>query len=166
MPYFSKLSVDKVWPLIQKDEELMRYFPKYSEKQLPSRDYFYCVLSSVRPAETKTLLEEALKNRFMYKDTENGESIKISSKWLKELQEVVDLKSKFLVMISAATRGRAFQLLKTKTKQSTKRKPSKKYKANLAMLTINAGKSKEKLEESKERIGPNIENMQVDSARK
>ena len=34
------------------------------------------------------------------------------------------------------------------------------------MLTINAGKSKEKLEESKERIGPNIENMQVDSARK
>ena len=49
--------------------------------------------------------------------------------------------------------------IKVKTKKSTKRKPSKKYKANLAMLTINAGKSKEKLEESKERKGPNIENM-------
>ena len=83
----------------------MRYFPKYSRKQLPNRDDFYCVLRSVRPAETKTLLEEAMKNRSMYKDTENGESIKISSKWLIELQEVVYLKSKFLVMNSAATRG-------------------------------------------------------------
>ena len=73
MPYFSELSVDKVWPLIQKDEELMRYFQIYSEKQPPSIDYFYCVLSSIRPAETKTLSEEALKIRSMYKDTENGE---------------------------------------------------------------------------------------------
>ena len=69
-------------------------------------------------------------------------------------------------MISAATRGRAFQLLKNKTKQSTQRKPLKIYKVNLAIFTINAGISKEKLEESKERLGPNIENMQVDSTRK
>ena len=61
----------------------------------------------------------------MYKVIENDESIKISSKWLKELQEVIDLKSKFFVIISAATKGRTFQLLFTKAKQSTKRKPLK-----------------------------------------
>ena len=80
MPYFSELSLNKVWLLIQKDEELMKYIPNDSEKQLPSRDYSYYALSSFRLAETKTILKEALKNWSKYKDTENGESMKISSK--------------------------------------------------------------------------------------
>ena len=65
MPYVFELSVDKACTLIQKDEELMKYFPKYSGKQLPIRDYFYCVLSSLRSTETITLLGEVLTNRFM-----------------------------------------------------------------------------------------------------
>ena len=51
------------------------------KKQLLSRNYFYCILKPSRHTEIKTLLEEALKNRYMYKGSEKGESIKISSKW-------------------------------------------------------------------------------------
>ena len=56
MPFYPELSVEKVWPIIKKDSELIKYFPKYSLKYSPNRDYLYTVLSSIRPVETKALL--------------------------------------------------------------------------------------------------------------
>ena len=53
MPFYPELSVDKVWLIIKSDVDLIKYFPKYSQKHLPSRDYLYTIQSSVRPAETK-----------------------------------------------------------------------------------------------------------------
>ena len=84
----------------------MRYFQKYSEKQPQIRYYFDWELRSVRTFETKILLVETFKNKLIYIGTENGELIKI-------IQEVVDLKIKFfLVLISAVKSERAFQRLK------------------------------------------------------
>ena len=60
MPFYPELSVEKVWPIIKKDSELIKYFPKYSLKHFPNRDYLYTVLSSIRPVEIKTLVKTIL----------------------------------------------------------------------------------------------------------
>ena len=89
MPFYPELSVDKIWPIVKSDVDLIKYFQKHP----PSRDYLYTILSSVRPAETKELLQNALRNRSVYKDRIDDEFIKVSKNgwksWLMSLKFLV-----------------------------------------------------------------------------
>ena len=85
MPFYPELSIEKVWPIIKKDSELIKYFPKYSLKHLPNRDYLYTVLSSIHPVEPKALLQDALRNRSIHKDKISDEFIKVPKEWMDEL---------------------------------------------------------------------------------
>ena len=76
MPFYPELSFDKVWPIVKSDVDLRKYFSKYSQKHLPIRDYLYTILSSVRPTETKEILQNTLKNRLVYKNRIDDEFIK------------------------------------------------------------------------------------------
>ena len=94
IPSYSELSAKKIWPLIQKDEELIKYFPKYKPQQIPNKDYLFTILCSLRPVEANQLLCTAMKNRSIYEDRLEGDYIKISNKWQEEIKNVVDLPSK------------------------------------------------------------------------
>ena len=91
---YSELNAKEIWPLVQKDEELLKYFPKYKPKQLPNKDDLFTVLCTSRPEETNQLLYQAMKNRSIYNDRLEGEYIKVSNKWFEQIQNVVDLPSK------------------------------------------------------------------------
>ena len=93
MPFYPELSVDKVWAIVIGDVDLIKYFPKYSQKHLPNRDYLYAILSSGRPAETNELLQNALRNRSVYKDRIDDEFIKVSEEWMEELDDVIEIPS-------------------------------------------------------------------------
>ena len=94
MPAYPELSVEKIWKMVLKDEELIKYFPNTKPDHPPCRDFLFTILCSVRPVETKRLLDEAMKNRSIYKDRLNGEYIIVSNKWIEELRDVVNLPSK------------------------------------------------------------------------
>ena len=63
MPFYPELSVDKACPIVKSDVDLIKYFPKYSQKHLPNRDYLYTILCSVRPAETKELFTKCFQKK-------------------------------------------------------------------------------------------------------
>ena len=49
VPKYDELSVKTVYPLIQKDKELMAFFPdKLPKGRLPDRDYTFNVLNTLR----------------------------------------------------------------------------------------------------------------------
>ena len=94
MPAFPELSVEKIWHMVLKNEELIKYFPNTKPDHLSSRDYLFTILCSLREVETKKLWDDALKNRSIYKDELFGEYIKVSNKWIEELQAVADIPNK------------------------------------------------------------------------
>ena len=99
IPSYPELSVKEIWPLVQKDEELVKHFPKYKLKQLPNKDYLFTVLSSLRGEELSELLYKAMKKRSIYDDRLNDEYVKVSNNWIEQFQNVVDLPSKFKQLI-------------------------------------------------------------------
>ena len=48
VPFYDELSVRRLWPEMQDDEEFLRYFPSSLPKdRLPDRGYFFNVLNTV-----------------------------------------------------------------------------------------------------------------------
>ena len=118
MPFYPELRVDKVWPIVKSDVDLIKYFPKYSQKHLPSRDYLYTILSSVHPAETKELLQNALRNRSVYKDRIDDEFIKVSKEWVEELVDVIEIPSISKIVVLFSNKRESFSIVKDKNKSS------------------------------------------------
>ena len=52
--------------------------PTYLNKKLPPRDYFYSVLSALRPQKFKNLLDDVMRKRKI-KMGENNQTVKIKS---------------------------------------------------------------------------------------
>ena len=49
VPFYDELSVRRLWPEMQEDEDFMRHFPSSLPKnRLPDRGYFFNVLNSVQ----------------------------------------------------------------------------------------------------------------------
>ena len=82
-----------MWSIVKKDSELIKYFLKYSLKHFSNRDYLCTVLSSIHPIETKTLFQDAIRNRSIHKDKISDEFIKVPKKWMNELAELIEIPS-------------------------------------------------------------------------
>ena len=66
MPKFDELSVKQIWPLVQKDAELMKYFPDQHPDmpaKLPDRTYMFNILQTKRPTYVQKLLSNAQSQR-------------------------------------------------------------------------------------------------------
>ena len=60
VPSFDELSVKHLWPEMQTDKKFMVYFPDVLPKnRLPSRDYFFNVLSTLYPEYIQKLIKHA-----------------------------------------------------------------------------------------------------------
>ena len=47
VPLYDELSVVKLWPMVQTDEQLMRHFPsKLPKGRVPDRQYFFNLLNT------------------------------------------------------------------------------------------------------------------------
>ena len=44
VPRYEELSVSKIWILIKEADDLLQYFPEYSSKQVPDRDFIFSIL--------------------------------------------------------------------------------------------------------------------------
>jgi hypothetical protein len=60
MPKFDELSVKKVYPMICRDNELMRYFPdSYPKGREPDRQYVFNILNSLRGEYVARIIKNA-----------------------------------------------------------------------------------------------------------
>ena len=64
MPKFDELSVKRVYPLIQRDLELMMYFPdRYPKGRTADREYTFNVLNTLRPDYVSMIIKNAYDQR-------------------------------------------------------------------------------------------------------
>ena len=88
VPQYEELSVKALWPQVQGDEDVSKYFPdQFAVGKGPGRDYFFNVLNTVQPDFLNQIISHANKQR-MSADGEIGqrEAIKISQFWEEQLK--------------------------------------------------------------------------------
>ena len=67
--------------------ELMIYFPDYTSKQCPDKDYLFSMLGAVRGDQLKELIQEARKKRLVYEEPDINEFIEITEEMKRKLMK-------------------------------------------------------------------------------
>ena len=129
VPRYAELSVLEIWSLIKDVEELMIYFPDYSEMQTPDRDYMFSVLATTRYEELKRIVKNARKQRAKENKVPEDQFIFIQQNILAQIEEVMMQKSKHGISYHCtASKGNSHYLLRKCAKIQVHHKPSKKCK--------------------------------------
>ena len=68
--------------------------PDYNETELPERDFFYSILSTLYEAETKEIIKKAREARSLKQTDDVGELVEIDSAIMKEIEGVFNMKRK------------------------------------------------------------------------
>ena len=146
VPHYPELSVGEIWCLIKEIDDITVYFPDYTSKQKPDRDYMYSVLATTRYQILKKIVENARIKRAKENDPVDDGYIFIEKSMLMEIEDVVAQKSKcYYKYFSIATKGSAHFLLKKNAKIKRQKQPAKRYSVNLSDLK--ASKEQNKKEE-------------------
>ena len=74
--------------------KLMIYFPDYTSKQCPDKDYLFSVLRAVWGDKLKELIQVARNKRLIYEEPDINEFIEITEEMKKEIDEVFTKKSR------------------------------------------------------------------------
>ena len=77
---FDELSVQKQWPKLIENYELMKYMPDYKNSDFPKRDFLFEILSTMYPHETYETIKNAYKDRHMYYEEGDNEIVEIIQK--------------------------------------------------------------------------------------
>ena len=60
---YNELAVVKIWPMMQSDEQIMRYFPdKLPKGRVPDRSYFFDIVHTFQQRYLKALIKHANNN--------------------------------------------------------------------------------------------------------
>ena len=100
VPQYEELSVKALWPQVQGDEGMAKYFPdQYAVGKGPGRDYFFNVLNTVQPDFLKQMVDHANKQRMSAEGVVGQrEAIQISQFWEEQLKAMPYLSSKYLLI--------------------------------------------------------------------
>lgn len=92
-PKYKELGVKALWSYVKVVEELCKYFPSYSEDEVPERDYLWTVISSIMPRETKTLIQSTREERSV-RSQDSEDLVEITPAMKEEIFSAVAQKSK------------------------------------------------------------------------
>ena len=83
VPKYDELSVKNVYPHIQKDPQLMMYFPdSYPKGREPDRTYMFNILHTKRPEYVQSMVQHALRQRnAVTEETDGADEIFMSTAW-------------------------------------------------------------------------------------
>ena len=66
----------------------MLYFPDYTQKQWPDKDYLFSILGALQGDQLKELIQEARKKRSVYEEPDINEYVKVTEEMKKEIENV------------------------------------------------------------------------------
>ena len=95
VPEYKELSIKSVWLKFKDDKYLLQFLPDIKDNQLPKREYFYGILATVYEKKTRELVFVSRKSRTISEKTMQNDKIAIDSEILKEIENVMSLRSKF-----------------------------------------------------------------------
>ena len=78
----------------------MIYFPDFTDKKVPDRDYMFSVLATTRYEQLKEIVENARKQRAKENELPEDEFIYIEKNILSEIEGVMMQKSKRCLVIT------------------------------------------------------------------
>ena len=100
VPLYDELSVIKLWPMLQRDIEFMKFFPeKMAKGRVPDREYFFNILNTLHSDYVSQLVKHAQQQRNSGAiEVKAKETIEISDDWWNILNSIpfVSCKSKLL----------------------------------------------------------------------
>ena len=88
------MSVKKIWPQFKENKELLKNFPDFNENELPERDHFYEILTTLYEDEVNQLIVNVRKARAQVKPESREELVEFDPSILKEIESVIEMKSK------------------------------------------------------------------------
>ena len=96
VPVYDELAVQKIWPLIKEDREMMKFFPnKLPKGRLPDREYFWNIVNTLNEPYVTQLLKHANELRNDAKKTgEADRVIEVTDEWWDKLNAVPFMSSK------------------------------------------------------------------------
>ena len=127
VPLYDELSVLTFWPMVYKDQNLMRIFPsKLPKGRVPDREYFWNVLHTFQEDYVQQLIKHAHEQRNSPAIQARAiETIEISDEWWNQLNSVPFISRK-CPQTSLPTCLRCVSVQNTKERRSTcsRRAPS------------------------------------------
>ena len=109
VPFYDELSVVKIWPMVQKDPEIMKYFPaKLPKGRVPDRSYFFNVMNTFQSSYIEGLIRNANNQRNSVTNEEKAmEAIEVTEDWWDALTAMPFTSRKWpVVYIFAVKAGR------------------------------------------------------------
>ena len=71
LPRIKELSMKLIWPRFAADPEFKSYFPDSEDERSPPRLYFFQILSALRPALFKNLIQDCKQSRLKAMEHDN-----------------------------------------------------------------------------------------------
>ena len=88
------MSFNKIWPQFEENNELLKIFLDFIKNELPERDHIYGILTTLYEDEVKQLIANARKARDQAKPESREELVEFDPSILKEIESVIEMKSK------------------------------------------------------------------------
>ena len=164
IPNYPELGVKHVWPLVKENNNLLDYFPDYTQSQQPEKEFMYAVLSTLKPDEVRALVASSVMHRAPISQDDKADLIEVTHELKDSISELYSMKSKWMwrqtIIICIATKGRANYLLKKSSILSAPRKSSKKYEADLSQIVNYRANSSQNEEAKEEEEKEEVDDMQ------
>ena len=94
IPKFGELSAKKQWPYFKKDKSRVDHMPDYAEDQLPEREHFIGVISTLYPGKVEELVKKAYKVRHEHYMPDVQDSILMHKSIKEQIDKVLSYRSK------------------------------------------------------------------------
>lgn len=86
-PKIKDLTIKKVWKSLLTDQELLCYFPDPCIEKEPPRNFFFSILSAIRPEVFQSLLKQA-ESKHLENEESNQNIFMVSQRIMGELNTV------------------------------------------------------------------------------
>ena len=96
IPNYPELGVKHVWPLVKENNNLLDYFPDYTQNQQPEKEFMYAVLSTLKPDEVRALVASSVMHRAPISQDDKADLIEVTHELKDSISELSSMKSKWM----------------------------------------------------------------------
>ena len=96
IPKFKELSFENIWPMVKDVPELNKFFPNFKDKKKYDRKYMFQIFATMRHDELSSMIRNAKKNRFLFENNDEDETILIHKNLLEGINSVMTQKHKIM----------------------------------------------------------------------
>lgn len=94
IPKYKELSLENIWPLVQENEELLKYIPDVRENNFPEREFLWAILFTKMPQAVESLKKNARSQRSIQEEESVDNLVEFDPEIYAFIQSISSQKSK------------------------------------------------------------------------